>query len=381
MHGTDTPRERALTFSHFGRELAAAIDDAILAALPDDHEELTIYAHRLRMCNRNDNVWIASDLHNKHGEAYDGSGRFWHCGLKLCSYCVAKTSRANRKKLRDTIEGQKLIVGENYQMLTLTIVNKGVPLLQARQLLNDAWSVFRKKTWFRQTIIGGCKSEEFTLTKLGYHYHMHVLVRSKYIDWHKLRYFWTLAVEHSFALNGETLRIRNKDGLLNAQAKRISSTDDAIKEVAKYITTAGTWQDIPTGDLLDICRIRRFPRMFEMFGTFAHHSESRVASDEQEDQNKTILGTQVLTDDLNETGWREKVAAHGAVAYLGHLETEIIDQSLYRIEQLRHKYTAATFWRVKPLPIDYVEDAKNRLLNLERARLRLDGYTALANAW
>ena len=372
MPDSSDPKTKLLKRCEFSRDLAARINDVILSDLPDDYEQLTVYAHRLLMCSSQGNQWHATDLHTPAGECYDGAGRFWHCGLKLCSYCVAKTSRANRKHLRNVIEQQRLRPGEDLQMITLTIINKGLPLLTARSILNTAWELFRKKNWFRQTIVGGCKSEEFTLTKLGYHYHCHVLVRCKSIHWRVMRYYWTLAVESSFGRHGQVFHCKNSDGLMNARADKITSVEEGIREVAKYITTSDTWSDIPKSDLLDICRIKRFPRMFEMFGSFRIPSASRFASAEQRNSDKTILGTKVLSDELIESGWRAKTANFGAAKYLKALHDEIVEQSIYRIAQLRHKYPTAIRYRVPDTGVDYYARVLLRLDLIHAAKLRLE---------
>lgn len=373
MPEVTTQKDAALARSHFGRELASAIDDAIFQAVPDDFEELSVFAHRLRLCNSNDNIWHATDLHNQHGEAFDGAGRFWHCGLKLCQYCVGKASRHNRKLLRHKIEEQKLNVGENLQMITLTMINKGLPLLEAREVFNIAWSLFRKKTWFKQTITGGCKSEEFTLTKLGYHYHAHVIARAKYIDWHKLRYFWTQAVEVAFHRRGLVFEVRNADGLLSVRADKITSIENAVKEVAKYITKNTTWSQIPKSDLLDVCRIRRFPRMFEFFGSFRSEVQYKPDQDDPDWFNKTILDTKELSDEQNTRGWREDVRQFGAATYLLDFRKRFHEQCGIRRDLLKAKYAAAKFFRVAPTGIDAFTEAELRLKKVASEYFRHTG--------
>lgn len=352
VQATNRPRDKAIAFAEHGRSLAAAVNDAVLSQLPDDYNELLSYAGRVRLCCQDSNIWTAEDLHTKKGECYDAAGRFWHCGHKLCPYCVARHSQRNRRRLREIIEQQKLYVGENYHFLTLTLPNQGIGLLEARKLFNDAWEVFRKRKWFRTTIKGGCKSEEFTLTKQGYHYHGHVLVRSKYISYSSFRHFWTESLKHSFRKNGRQLTIKTADYMAMANSKRVHSLSNAIKEVAKYITKTDTWKNIPKSDLLDICRIRRFPRMFEFFGTFK--SSGCVAGEEQgqAESNKTILDTRSLSDAEKPTYWRGNSRRLGAVEYLTELQDKITNTYQIRTEQLKRHYPYASFKRLKPNPGD-----------------------------
>ncbi len=372
-----TPKEKALIFAEDGRNLAAVIDDAILAEQPDDYEQLTVYAHRLRLCNQNSNIWTGIDLHTKDGELFDGSGRFWVCSAKLCPYCLMKSSRRNRSRLRSILEEQKLYVGEHYHFITLTMPNHGLPLLQARAVLNKAWEIFRKKKWFDDTIIGGCKSEEFTLTPRGYHYHAHILARSKYINYNSLRHFWTESLKFAFADAGLNLSIAIADGMAMANCRRVGALSEAINEVSKYITKTSTWKKIPAADLLDICRIRRFPRMFEFFGSF--RNSCRVAGDEQIDADgiKTILDTKSISDRKDEFGWRETVNALGADNYLINLHDQVTESFAVRCAQLKYHYKFAAFRRLPPEKHSILDAGLRRLSEIE---FRRRSYVPLSDA-
>lgn len=352
MQTTTRPKDRAIKFARHGRDIAAAIDDAILAQLPDDHDHLIAYAHRIRLCSQNSNIWTATDLHSNEGECYDGAGRFWHCGHKLCPYCLSRQSQRNRRRLREVLTQQRLNVGENYHFLTLTLPNQGIGLLQARQIFNDAWEVFRKKKWFRDTIVGGCKSEEFTLTATGYHYHGHALVRSKFISFHSFRHYWTEALKHSFLKNNRNLAIATVDNMAMANCRRVGSLNDATNEIAKYITKSDTWKKIPQSDLLDICRIKRFPRMFEFFGSFKTSGCVAGAEQGEERLDKTILDTRSLSDGDEPLSWRNKATTLGAVEYLTELQDRINDSYQIRTEQLKRHYPFAAFRRLLPDPGD-----------------------------
>jgi hypothetical protein len=370
--GIETVKDTARAFSEEGRSIARHIDDAILSELPDDYELLTIQAHRIRACNRDHNNWYATDLHDTDGECYDGSGRFWFCGSKMCPYCLAKQTRRNRKNLRKSIDAQKLIVGENLHFLTLTMPNEGLDLLEARSLMNYAWVIFRKRKWFRSRVIGGCKSEEFTLTKRGFHYHLHAIVRSRYIEYHAFRAEWTSALRVAFERKGMKLSIATSDKLAIANCVRVRSIDDAVNEVAKYVTKSTSWKRVTSTALLDLCRIRRWPRMFELFGSFSQEalrvsSVDEASVEEQEERsNKAILDTTSISDGSSATNWRTAASTMFADRYLAQFEQSLYEHWQARVLQLKKRYAYATFRQLRPTKTESIESVLARLAKLRQ---------------
>ena len=183
----------------FGNLSALSLFLAIKNNDPDNEVLWGLY-HRLQACAFRSNHWIAEDLHNREtGELYEGNGNFWGCGSRLCPSCVAKLSRRSRNELRTALENQKLFCGENYQFITLTMPNPGVSLLRSRWIMDRAWALFRKRDYFKERIRGGSKSEEFTVTENGYHYHIHLLCVTRFLAFERLRREWTECLEISFA--------------------------------------------------------------------------------------------------------------------------------------------------------------------------------------
>ncbi len=294
------------------------------------NEEVHGLCHRVWTCSEPENHFVGDDLHNRQtGELYAGNGNLWGCGSKLCPSCVAKSSSRSRKELTLALKNQKLHSGENYQFITLTMPNPGLPLLLTRSIMDRAWSLFRKRDYFIQKICGGSKSEEFTITESGYHYHFHLLCNTKFLSFNKFRREWTECVEtafkdfyqkicsflflesfiagnfvylklvfndiiskelcsllflrssrtENFVLSEVVLekfilsyKFNTVDGLAMVKIKRLNSSENglkgAIQEVCKYVTKSDSWEKIPEKDLLDIAEIKRFPRMFELFRSF-----------------------------------------------------------------------------------------------------------------
>jgi len=372
-----TQRQKSTDNVNSGQQVAYALTNAIEAELPDDAELLIVHAYRLLKCNSLNNIWMAQDLHDRHGVLYSGSGRFWNCGSKLCQSCLAKTTRRNRKHLTAIMESQKLIVGESFHFLTLTMPNRSVPLQTARRIMNYAWVLLRKKKWFRDTFSGGVKSEEFTLTKRGYHYHLHLILRGKFVSFASLRHFWTDALRVAHARLGLDLSIATSDGLAIANVRKIGSIRDAVNEVAKYITKQSSWLKLRAEDLLDCARIRRWPRMFEFVGSFRGFSSSECVADREADENsveEAILDKKALSDGELDSGWRSDVSRLGVAQYLAKLENQIVDNARFRITQLKSRYIAAQFTRLKLKPD---KAADNILIDLARIVVRRDGTMPL----
>lgn len=344
-------RQSQIANSESGREISYAIRDALLDSKPDDYPELLILSERIKLCNDSANIWTANDLHNSEtGELYNGAGRFWCCGSKLCPFCVKRASKKNKKNLRAALSVQRLFVGEDYRFITLTMPRQQMPLLKCRAIMNTAFALFRKRKWFKETIKGGAKSEEFTVNSKGFNYHFHLLARSKYVSFAKLRSEWSECLHLSFAKFGLIISFATSDGLAIVNCKRITSLDDAINEVSKYITKSDSWRKLKQLDLLEIARIRRFPRMFELLGTFKIPKPENAILDLGESA-ETILDTTTLSDGITDAetnlDWRKQLRRSNPSDYLAKLRDEIRESYFFRRDQLKFKYPFASFRRVR----------------------------------
>lgn len=379
-----TPRDHAISTAEHGREMAYAIIDAVRASSPSDADILMIYAHRLLQCNQEHNIWHGTDLHTETDDPaepsfFDASGRLWACGQKLCPGCIQKSSQRHRKQARDILANQTvihddptsrkgLLSGHHYKFLTLTIVNPGLTLLETRWLVNKAWSLFRKRRYFESIMLGGIKSEEFTVTSKGVNYHIHQLCRSRAIDWDSYRSDWTECVRFAFAEKGIPFDVATKDQMLFVWESKLTSLEAAVKEVAKYITKSDSWSEIPHDDLLDIIRIERWPRMFELYGCFrklreaippvAVHEEDYLLEETDIHKEETILDTTAPSDleSLRESeivsvdSWRKKVRLLGVSKYLDKLDSQILATRWVRIETLKRRFPYAELKRRPGIP-------------------------------
>lgn len=354
-----TPRQKALDWVQSGKLLSIAINDAIWKEAPHDYKLLFAYAYRLRKCNDRSNVWLAKDLHNRSFECFDGTGRFWMCNLKLCPYCIAQSSRRSRRIIREALNANPSPPNPTPRFATLTIENPKLPILETRAIVNHAWSMFRKRKWFKENIQGGTKNEEFTVTRNGYHWHIHGLWQSRYIDYQDCRWNWTQCVRSAFEAKGLPFAANTKDEMLILKIKRIASMDNAINEVSKYVTKADSWRKVPPDTLLSVCRIARFPRMFDTFGTFKLSSLGGVPDEEE----ASIVHTKSITDG-EANGWRRASMTHTTQDFVTEMQSIVSDTFAYRREALKHRFPYATFTHLQHQPNPDIE--KQAIASVER---------------
>jgi plasmid rolling circle replication initiator protein Rep len=267
----------------FGVSSALALRRALIHNEIEEQEPWGL-AKRIWTCSERENHFVGDDLHNREtGELYAGNGNLWGCGSKLCPSCVAKSSIRSRKELTLALKNQKLFTGESYQLITLTMPNPNLPLLLTRSIMDRAWSLFRKRDYFIEKIRGGSKSEEFTITENGYHYHFHLLCVTRFLSFDKFRREWTECLQIAFSEQNLHCEFKTADNLAMVNIKKLNSSANGLKgailEVCKYVTKSDSWEKISEKDLLDIANVKRFPRMFELFRLFRTQRNVNVKLD------------------------------------------------------------------------------------------------------
>jgi hypothetical protein len=340
-------------------------------------------ADRIFQCSRRENFFLASDLHSSDtGELFDGKGSLWSCNSRICPMCVGKLSKRNRKIARYVFENEKVLVGERWFFITLTMPDlllKDFPLLVCRSVMNEAWRKFSRSAWFDKVIRGGMKSEEFTLGTFNqYHFHQHLLSicknRITSNNFVEIRREWTKALKFSFEKHGLKFDCETKDGLANVRVDRIYNKNKAILELCKYFTRSESWSKIPPEQLADIATIERFPRMFELFGVCKetvkgmkpNQSEKTLTeplnAENEEVNNNELLNNSAYLDKKKITvrnqnqetnlshspprkrqSWRVRCRILPRADWLKSLEEEISSCRDYRMKQLRQKFAFATF--------------------------------------
>jgi hypothetical protein len=257
--------------------------------------------------------------------------------------------------------------------------NPDLPLLRTRAIMDRAWALFRKRDFFKEKIRGGSKSEEFTVTENGYHYHFHLLCVSRFLSYDRLRQEWTYCLKKAFDKYDLSCELQTSDGLAMVRVARVSgkrNIENAVLEVCKYITKNDSWEKIPQSDLIEIAAIKRFPRMFELFGCFResrkegkNQSEKPASDNDLQIENNefleenTILDTKQISDGLNsgldgfsgnsppeevakrrrKENWRVFIEKFGVEDYIERLTNELHRAWECRRFALKRHYPFANF--------------------------------------
>lgn len=340
-----TPHEFLSARLAASREIISALKNCRKKTFGFDGNEIEALIWRLEECADPANHFIAKDAVNyETGECYDAVGNFWSCGSKLCPTCISRTSRENRKKLRDAINRQTLEKNERYSFATFTITNPNLSLVRTRALVNRSWELFRKRKLCADLIRGAAKSEEFTLTKNGFHYHLHTILLSQYLHFNEVRRVWTECVETAFREAGLELSVQTKDKNLFVKIIRIKNLEKTIFEVCKYITKSDSWYKMRDSDLTEVALIKRWNRMFELLGSFKPEPKEKPAIDGSSNE-EPIVHTRSLSDGEKPSiheAWRDLVVRVGLETYREILLDEIIRTREARLRQICIRWPTAS---------------------------------------
>jgi len=332
-----TAKEKHTKRQAYARDIIAALTNLAGSRIGVDYNELRALTIRIWQCNRPDNQWIVPNATNAQGQPFEARGQFWQCGSKLCPNCLARQSRKNRKKLREALDRQVLARGERYYFPTLTIDNPGISLARTRKLVDRAWTLFRKRSLWRDLVKGCVKSEEFTVTATGYHYHLHLLIRSRFLLYSEFRRVWSECVKIAADENEVNLKPMDESGHFWVKFQPISNMKNIPLELCKYITKSDSWLKIPPNDLEEIALIRQWFRMFEMLGTFAERSERSERTPIVHTRSLSDGGSDAVADHY----WRDRVHQMDFSSFKHELSMEITQTREIRLKQLRRRYENA----------------------------------------
>jgi hypothetical protein len=239
--------------------------------------------YRLEKCNLNENLWVGEDLHTADGECFDGRGNLVSCGSRFCSQCVSMPSRRNAKIAGYVLDKLK---HRDLRFVVLTMPDDALShlsLLQQHRVFYKAWRLLTAKSdWWKGFVRGVIRSNEFTAEldrKNLYHYHTNLLLDCPYLPHLILKREWAIYLKKSFKHFGIEWHCPTKNGLPNVYIKRIVanvkdgekeiSREKVVSELCKYATKPQDWDNVPIEDIEEITKLERFPRMFEVLGSFS----------------------------------------------------------------------------------------------------------------
>jgi hypothetical protein len=272
------PQKLALRFK---QKLSNKMAQHLKGAPHNEIIEAIIY--RLEKCNLNENLWVAEDLHTAEGECFPGRGHFSGCGSRFCSQCVSIPSRRNAKIAGYALDKLK---HRDLRFVVLTMPDDALShlsLLQQHDVFYKAWRLLTTKSkWWKGFVRGVIRSDEFT-AKLNrknlYHYHTNLLLDCPYLPHLTLKQEWAKYLKKSFKHFGIEWHCPTKNGLPDVYIKRIVSKvkdekkeisrEKVIAELCKYATKPQDWDNVPIEDIAEIIELGRFPRMFEVLGSFS----------------------------------------------------------------------------------------------------------------
>jgi hypothetical protein len=366
-------------------------------------------AFLMSQCTCHKNIWLGQDLHNKDGELFDGKGTLAACSNRLCTFCAADIRRRARRQAREAVSRIKANIVEielamrnklekmgkecrtekreeiekrlkrKYLDLRWRFVTLTAPKVSGRSLLeiigvyNRAFGLLRRRDFFESWVAGGIKGVEFTVGEeieiLGvdkdtdpYHVHIHLMIYAEWLPWEQLQKEWTECITKAWEKVGHKLEINTPSGnvltrisLVVPKARKgrqgVMSEDAAVEEVVKYITKSDSWLKIPEKHLVECATVKRWPRMFELFGCAREKKEKQ---EKVEKESATILDTPNLKNagNLNVAEKKKKPRVKPMLEWLNYMPFEIwaerVSRKLdkrreYRKRMLEERYPVAKF--------------------------------------
>ena len=347
-------------------------------------------AMRIDKCIHESNLAMGINVQDDDGNYFDLFTPLWCCGSRLCSFCLSRMSRRNRKKLNAVLKRimKKLPSGRKLYYIVLTqpdLALAGLPLSVQRSVMYEAHRLFYQTPYWEAISSGSAKSEEFTLgeTKIKgvFHYHFNLLaVCSSLIegfDFWEIREAWTECLKESFEMHDIEWIGACDDGLANVRVQVVdeSNISKTVLELCKYCTKPQSWLKIPVDQLSDVLSNKRFWRMFELYGSFK--TEAALIEKEKEiiqnlvntqlnDKSTTSQMSYVHTDEITAEKTNKSLESETAVLKSGRRSwrDECLPRDKETVQQALERYQKTLEEQIK-----YAQIKRKFLL---RQRFQLD---------
>lgn len=243
-----------------------------------------------------DSNHVAGLLDDGHGGTFEASAALWKSSLRLDPNWMETMRRRSRQKagaaMKRMMDGlsknERLARRYNWaQRLTLKLITLTMPHITGAtsydetKRLNKALTLLKKREAWRGSMVGGIKGVEDALDFDGPHVHAHMLMLGSFVERAELVEAWRECLDAAtrellgYGLAEDSpviLDIRQVSKKPNGRPDRIG-WEDALLEVTKYVTKPSDYlkpdeqgRTIPRSVLLELCEVRRWPRMFELLG-------------------------------------------------------------------------------------------------------------------
>jgi hypothetical protein len=315
------------------------------------------------------NIYHATDLINyQTGELFDGYGVLINAvNSRLSKAYLTASARRARKRIRATLAKTKLLVGERYRFLTLTMPFLKADAATVLKVKDRALTLLKKRKLWTSNIRAAFISEEMTIGESStfffthFHVHAHALIISKFINQWQIADAWTDCIEKACAEFGVEFLMRNmvsnrvsvdiKDVATYAK-KKGKSLDDAVEELCKYVVKGSDYKKVPVAQIVELDELLFNRQMLKSYGDFNNQKGTEKKETASQD---TSLDTKYITDgtvrfklkrkrrpSLVESGER-LILAGRRDEWLEMVGATMENRRQFRVEQLAWKYPHACF--------------------------------------
>lgn len=278
---------------------------------------------------------VAGILDGRDGATFYGGSALWKPSLRLDPNWMETMRRRSRnrahaalgKMLKGLSRDEKLARKYGWrQRLTLKLITLTMPhhagtfSLDETRRLNRALELLKKRQLWRETMAGGVKGVEDALTADGPHVHAHLLMLSRYFQKADLAEAWRECLSqatmeaYGFGLAEDCLPFIDVRQVRTRKVKKPGEEitwEDALSEVTKYVTKPSDFiqpdasgRKIPREVLIELCEVRRWPRMFELLGRCRNEKvEHGQAASAALDSIRRAYSTGTLPTIPKSVGW------------------------------------------------------------------------------
>lgn len=358
--------DKAVYLALEGRKLANLFEES---ALINQDNRAIVISDLLRETYRAANIYHATDLINREtGELFDGYGALTTAvNTRISKVYLTASARRARKGIREKLAKNKLLVGERYRFLTLTMPYLRAEVSKVLEIKDRAFELFRKRKLWTSNVRAAFVSEEMTIgasstmSYTHFHAHAHALLASKRIEQWQIADVWTDCVETACAEFGieflmpNTVSNRLITHIVDVETfgkKRGKTLEDTVTELCAYVVKGSEYEKVPRAEIVKIEKALFNRRMIKSYGDFNNQKGKGKAKNSSEN---TSIYTKDITDGATnlktKKARRESLINTGVrliregkrAEWLEFVALEMESRREFRAEQLAFKYPHATF--------------------------------------